>query len=96
MTIAVAPTILSTKSYADRAGLSGGDRNASSNPPFGPAQTATSAPANIQSMQRVGSVVVPPGANTTVPLGGRFDVWFDLANYTLLVDIVSQQIGGPS
>ena len=43
---------------------------------------------------RVGTVVVQPGANTTVPLGGTFDVWYDQSAHSLLLDIVSTQLGG--
>lgn len=44
---------------------------------------------------RVGTVVVLPGDNTTVPLGGTFHVYYDKAAHNLLLDIVSEQVGGP-
>lgn len=99
MTIAVAPTVVSSKSYAAQAGVAGGDRAGSSDPVFGTAPgaiTPAPAPQNIQSMQRVGSITVPPGANTQAPLGGRFDVWYDLPTHTVFIDITSQHIGGPA
>lgn len=45
---------------------------------------------------RVGTVVVAPGDNSTVPLGGTFDVWYDKSAHNLLLDIVSTQVGGPA
>jgi hypothetical protein len=96
MAIATAPSVVSTLSYNTRAGVAGGDRAAYSDPGVGPAALTNSAPQNIQSMQRVGSVVVPPNVNATVPLGGRFDVWFDLASYTVFIDTLSTNIGGPA
>ncbi len=47
-----------------------------------------------RNVQRVGTVLVLPGDNATVPLGGTFDVWYDKANHSLLLDIVSTQLGG--
>ena len=49
---------------------------------------------NDRNVVRVGSVVVQPGDNTTVPLGGTFDVWYNKATHAVLIDIVSTQLGG--
>lgn len=93
MAIATAPTVVSTLSYAQRVGVAQGDRGAFSNPGIGPAAITGSAPQNTQSLQKVGTIVVPPNVNTTVPLGGNFTVWYDLASHTLFVDILDAQIG---
>lgn len=45
---------------------------------------------------RVGSVLVAPGDNTTVPLGGNFDVWYDKSAHSLFIDIADGQVGGPA
>lgn len=44
---------------------------------------------------KVGTVFVAPGDNTTVPLGGFFDVYYDKSAHALLLDIASTQVGGP-
>lgn len=49
----------------------------------------------LVSMVKVGSVVVNPNDNTVVPAGGTFDVWYNRATHTLLVDITDTQFGGP-
>jgi hypothetical protein len=97
MAIASGPTV-TTQSYALRAGNNPGDRATSSSPAVGTIATAGAAnrgPETLRSLERVASVFVPAGENTTTPLGGRFDLWFDRTNYVLLLDIVSTQIGGP-
>ena len=95
MAIAVAPTFVSTLTQLLRAGVAQGDRGAFSNPGVGPAALTGSAPQNARPMQRVGSVVVQPNENTTVPLGGVFHVWYDNASHTLWADITDTQVGGP-
>lgn len=44
----------------------------------------------------VGTVLVAPGDNTTVPLGGSFDVWYDKSSHNLFIDIADAQVGGPA
>jgi hypothetical protein len=44
----------------------------------------------------VGTVTVAPGDNTTVPLGGFFDVWYDKSAHSLFIDIADSQVGGPA
>jgi len=96
MAIAVAPSFISTLTFAQRVGVAQGDRGGFSNPVVGPAATATSAPQTVRPLVKVGSVVVQPGENTTVPLGGHFTVWYDTASHTLWADILDSNIGGPA
>jgi hypothetical protein len=48
-----------------------------------------------RNLQHVGTVLVAPGDNSTVPLGGFFDCWYDKVNHNFLIDITSAQVGGP-
>lgn len=59
-----------------------------------PSGVTSGAPISDRNFIRVGTVVVLPGDNTTVPLGGTFDVWYNKATHALLLDIVSTQLGG--
>jgi hypothetical protein len=80
MAIATAPTVTNNLSLINWAGRSG------SAPDQRPART----------LAHAGTVNVAPGDNTTVPLGGFFDLWYDKVNHALLIDITSGQVGGPS
>lgn len=80
MAIASAPSVINNQSFQVWAGKG----------PSAPDQR------RAQNVQRVGTILVPPGVNATVPLGGNFDVWYDLSAHALLIDITSTQIGGPS
>lgn len=73
MAIASAPSVVNNLSLAGWAGRT-------TNPP------PTRADRNVI---KVGTVVVAPGDNTTVPLGGTFDVWYDKSAHSLLIDIAS-------
>lgn len=79
MAIASAPSVINNLSLAQWAGR---------------AAQAVSQRAD-RNVVKVGTVVVAPGDNATVPLGGFFDVYFDKSAHALLLDIVSTQVGGP-
>lgn len=80
MAIASAPSVINNQSFQVWAGKG----------PSAPDQRAA------RNVIRIASVVVAPGDNTTVPLGGSFDVWYDKSTHAVLVDIASTQVGGPS
>lgn len=79
MAIASAPSVINNQSFQVWAGKS----------LSAPDQRAA------RNVIRVGSVLVAPGDNTSVPLGGNFDVWYDKSTHALLIDIASTQVGGP-
>ena len=82
MAIASAPTVVNSGSLLAWKGQTAGVQGA---------------PATRQDrvLQHVGTVVVAPGDNSTVPLGGTFDCWYDKSAHSFLIDIVSGQVGGP-
>lgn len=94
MAIATAPSFASTLSQWQRAGVAQGDRGAFSNPGVGPAALTGSAPQNTRPLIKIGTVVVQPNENTTVPLGGTFTCWYDTASHTIYCDILDTQVGG--
>jgi hypothetical protein len=82
MAVASAPTVVSSGSFYAWLGKTAGA--------VGEPQVRVD-----RNVIRVGSVVVAPGDNTTVPLGGTFDCWYDKSAHSFLIDIVSGQVGGP-
>lgn len=82
MAIASAPSVTNSGSLLAWKGMTAGVQGA---PPSRAERNLT----------HVGTVLVAPGDNSTVPLGGTFDVWYDKASHNLLIDIASAQVGGP-
>ncbi len=82
MAIASAPTVVNNQSLYAWKGQTAGVMGA-------PPSRAE------RNLIHVGTVLVAPGDNATVPLGGTFDVWYDQASHNLLIDIASAQVGGP-
>ena len=76
MAIATVPTTDSSKSFQQWAGL-------------GTVASQGVAAHSAHPLVRVGTVVVLPGDNTSVPLGGTFDVFYCRKDHILLIDITT-------
>ena len=79
MAIASAPTVVNNQSLLVWAGRG----------PSAPDQRPA------RNLIHVGTVLVAPGDNSTVPLGGFFDCWYDKSSHNFLIDIASAQVGCP-